>query len=305
MKNAIARNALALLFFISPMPLTAQELPDMSGARPRPAGPPPNATVEEPRAFGHVIGDVLTQRVLLQLDDQPFTPAPLPRAERVGPWLERRTLRVATADDGRRWLIAEFQIVNAPSVLMSTVIPAWELRPASGQKTLRMPAWPISIAPLTPLTAFGEGALEELRPDRAAPLVATAPIKRQLIFYAGACAASFGLWLAWWLWREWRASSTQPFARAMRALRKLDDTSPQAWYALHRAFDETAGEALHSAMLADLFRRAPYLAPQREAIKRFFAQSNERFFGTGRPADQFPVRKLCAELRRLEKRHEA
>src|SRR4051812_4107048 len=223
MKNAIARNALALLFFISPMPLTAQELPDMSGARPRPAGPPPNATVEEPRAFGHVIGDVLTQRVLLQLDDQPFTPAPLPRAERVGPWLERRTLRVATADDGRRWLIAEFQIVNAPSVLMSTVIPAWELRPASGQKTLRMPAWPISIAPLTPLTAFGEGALEELRPDRAAPLVATAPIKHQLTLYAGGGAPSLGLWLAGGVWGPWRASSAQPFSRGLRGLRQLGE----------------------------------------------------------------------------------
>src|SRR3954469_12123801 len=305
MKNTIARNALALLFFISAGLVAAQELPDMSVARPRPAGPPPNATVEQPRAFGHVIGDVLTQRVLLQLDGQPFTPAPLPRAERVGPWLERRTLRMATADDGRRWLIAEFQIVNAPTVLMATVIPAWELRPASGQNALRMPAWPISIAPLTPLTAFGEGALEDLRPDRAAPLVATAPIKRQLTLFAGACVASLGLWLAWWLWLQWRASSTQPFARAMCVLRKLDDASPKAWYALHRAFDETAGEALHSATLADLFRRAPYLAPQREAIKRFFAQSNERFFGKERPANSFPVRKLCAELRRLEKRHEA
>jgi mxaA protein len=211
---------------------------------------------------------------------------------------------MATADDGRRWLIAEFQIVNAPTVLTATVIPAWELLPASGQIPLRMPAWPISIAPLTPLTAFGEGALEELRPDRAAPLVATEPIKRQLIFYAGACAASLGLWLAWWLWRQWRASSTQPFARATRALRKLDDASPQAWYALHRAFDETAGEALQSATLADLFSRAPHFSPQRHAIERFFAQSNERFFGTARLDDPFPVRKLCAQLRRIEKRHE-
>jgi len=305
MNTAIAWIAVALMPFISAGPVAAQELPDMSVARPRPAGLPPNATVEQPRSFGHFIGDVLTQRILLQLDGQPFISAPLPRAERVNRWLERRTLRVATADDGRRWLIAEFQIINAPTVLVSTVIPAWELRPASGQIALRMPAWPISIAPLAPLTAFGEGALEQLRPDRAAALVATAPIKRKLTLYAGACAASLGLWLAWWMWRQWRASSKQPFARATRALRKLDDASPQAWYALHRAFDETAGEALQSATLADLFRRAPHLAPLREAIERFFAQSNERFFGTGRPADRFPVRKLCAELRRIEKRHEA
>jgi mxaA protein len=122
---------------------------------------------------------------------------------------------------------------------------------------------------------------------------------------AGACGVTLALWLAWWLWRQWRAASMRPFARAKRALRRLDDASPQTWYALHRAFDETAGEALHSATLAHLFRRAPHLTPLRDKIERFFAQSNERFFGTGGSADPYPLRKLCAELRRIEKRHEA
>jgi mxaA protein len=305
MKRGLLWSAVALMLIAFAAPLGAQEFPDMTPVKPRPAGPPPNAIVEQPRPFGHVIGDVLTQRVLLQLDGQPFTPGPLPRAERVGTWLERRALKTESTDDGRHWLIAEFQIVNAPEALAATIIPAWELRPASGQNTLRMPAWPISIAPLTPRTVFGDGALAELRPDRPAPPIATEPIERQLTLYGGLCAATIALWLAWWLWRQWRATSSQPFARAQRTLRRLDDSAPQAWLALHRAFDETAGEALQTATLGDLFKRAPQLLPLRDRIEGFFAQSNARFFGTGLPVDPLPVRKLCAELRRIEKRHEA
>ena len=55
------------------------------------AAPAPNAIVEQPRPFGYVVGDVLTQRILLQVEGHGFEPAALPRAERVGVWLERRT----------------------------------------------------------------------------------------------------------------------------------------------------------------------------------------------------------------------
>lgn len=284
-------------------PLGAQELPDLKTDTP--SGPPPNATVEQSRPFGHVIGDVLTQRILLQLDGQPFAPGPLPRPDRVGNWLERRELRIDVAEDGRRWLIAEFQVINAPTALTATTIPAWELAPASGQTALRMPAWPISIAPLIPQAASNEEISQDLRTDRPAPAIATRAIERQLALFAGACLVTVVLWAGWWSWRQWRAASTQPFARAWRAVRRLDDASPQAWYALHRSFDETAGEAVRATTLARLFQRAPYLAPLRDKIERFFAQSNERFFGTGQAIEPFPVRQLCAELRRIEKRHEA
>ena len=50
------------------------------------AAPPPGAVVEQPRAFGYVVGDVMAQRVLLQLNGRAFEPAALPRAERVSAW---------------------------------------------------------------------------------------------------------------------------------------------------------------------------------------------------------------------------
>ena len=283
----------------------AQELPAMTPPESRQApAPPPNAVVEQPRAFGYFVGDVLTQRILLQLEGRAFRPATLPRPGRIGNWLERRTLRIETDGDRRRWLVAELQVVNAPQTLTATAIPAWEVQAAGGSTPLRIGEWPISLSPLTPRDAAGAIDLEDLRPDRAAPRVATEPLRRQIAAWSGACAITLALWLAWWLWRQWRASSRLPFARALRDMRRFEDTAPEAWHALHRAFDRTAGYALQGATLPGLFRQAPHLLPQRAAIERFFLQSNERFFGAGAPADPLPVRRLCADLRRIEKRHE-
>ena len=65
--------------------------------------PPENAIVEQPRAFGYVIGDVLTQRVLLQLHGRSFEPATLAPAQRINAWLKRRPPRIDSSPDGRRW----------------------------------------------------------------------------------------------------------------------------------------------------------------------------------------------------------
>ena len=56
--------------------------------------------------------------------------------------------------------------------------------------------------------------------------------------------------------------------------------------------------------LAILFQKAPQLIPLQTRIESFFEQSSALFFGEGLPANPMSVHKLCAELRRIEKRHE-
>jgi mxaA protein len=259
----------------------------------------PTAVVQQPRAFGHVVGDVVKQRVLLEIEGRDFRPAELPRTERLGVWLERRSARIERDTDGREWLAVSYQIVNAPQSLTTVNLPAWEL-----DGKLRIPEWPLSVGPLTPRDAFERGGLQNLRPDRAAPVVATAPISRQLILWSVALALTLAAWLVWWLHRNWRASTSLPFARALREIRATDDTAPPAWQALHRALDETAGRVVQRESLAALFQHAPHLAPCRARIETFYAESSERFFGAGVVANQVSVRELCRDLRRLEKRHE-
>ncbi len=51
------------------------------------------AVVQQPRPFGYVLGDTLTQRILLQGAGHDFDPAVLPPAQRAGPWFARRSYR--------------------------------------------------------------------------------------------------------------------------------------------------------------------------------------------------------------------
>jgi mxaA protein len=257
------------------------------------------AVVQQPRAFGYVVGDIVTQRVLLEADGRRFEPKELPRTERLGVWLERRPGRIERDASGREWLAVSYQIVNAPQSLTTVNLPAWEL-----DGKVRISEWPLSVGPLTPRDAFESGGLQPLRPDRPAPIIATAPIARQLHMWSVALALTLAAWLVWWLHRNRRASANLPFARALREIRAADDTAPQAWQSLHRAFDETAGRVIQSESLAALFQRAPHLVPRREQIETFYTASRERFFGAGAAAKPISVGELCRDLRRLEKRHE-
>jgi mxaA protein len=275
-----------------------------SAAPPLPQGAP--ARVEQPRAFGHTLGDVLTQRVLLAIDGKPVELTQPPAPGRVGVWLERRPTRIERDADGLRWLVIEHQLINAPQALTALTLPALDL-PSSGG-LLGVAAWPFSAAPLTPRNAFARGALDALQPDRAAPAVDTTSIRRQIALWGGLCVATLLAWCGWLAWRSWRAGRSQPFARALRELNGLrgrSDDAPEAWQALHRAFDRTAGRSLQSASLARLFERAPQYAPLRDDIERFYAQSAALFFGDGQPADTLPLRSFARRLRSIEKRHEA
>ncbi len=262
------------------------------------AYPAATAVVEQPRPFGYVVGDVVTQRVLLEIGGHGFMPAALPKAERVNLWLERRPARIESRPDGHRWLALDYQVINAPQSLTTVNLPAFELQGAPDDATLKIAAWPVSVNALT----FG-GSIE-LRPDRPAPAIATAPIRRQIAIWSSAFVVVFAAWLGWLAWRNWRAVAARPFARALREMRHLDSTAPEAWRALHRAFDQTAGRVVQTATLPALFERVPQLQSLRPEIEQFFAQSGELFFGGGLPADRISARALCAQLRRIEKRIE-
>lgn len=159
------------------------------------------ATIEQPRSFGHVLGDVLTQRVLLEHAGRPLQPGALPAATRVDLWLERRPPRIETDAQGRRWLAIDYQLINAPRALSAIALPALSLATASGP-TLALPAWPVSIAPLTPPEVFGQGDLQPLRPDRAVAALPTDAIERQLRLSLAALLGVLLAWLAWWAWRN-------------------------------------------------------------------------------------------------------
>ena len=269
--------------------------------------PTTRATVEQPRPTGYFVGDVLTQRVLLQDHGQLLTPSSLPATGRVNAWFERRQSTIVTDPALRRWLVIQYQILNAPKAVTVAMLPAWQLAAKSGDvaETLEVPATSINVAPLSPPGSPEQVGTRDLRPDHTPPPIETAPIRLAIATSATGMALTLLAWLGWIIWRNRRAAATQPFARALRELQALDDREPRAWQILHRAFDRTAGRVIQRATLPTLFERAPQLAPARPQIEEFFTQSNLLFFGSPSipKANSLP-RTLCAELRRIERSHE-
>jgi len=265
------------------------------------AAQPPAAVVEQPRPFGYVVGDLVTQRVLLTTSEHDFDPSVLLPIQRVNIWFERRAPRVEATADGRRWLIVNYQLINAPQTLTTITLPAWDVPGKAGGTQLRIPATSISVGPL--ISSSPSATAVELRPDREVSLINTAPVRAQLIAWSIALGLTLAAWLAWLRWRNWRDSLDQPFARALHELRRIDDSAPEAWQALHRAFDQTAGRVLQTETLPSLFERAPHLQQRRADIERFFSQSSERFFGAGLQSNLVSVRALCRDLRQIERRH--
>jgi mxaA protein len=268
---------------------------------PTPAAPA--ATVEQPRSFGHVLGDVLTQRVLLSHAGRPVDAGALPAADRVGLYLERRTPRVEEDALGRRWLAIDYQVVNAPRALTAAALPALSITTSAGP--LQVVAWPVSIGPLTPPATFDQGALQPLRPDRPVLPVPTEGLERQLKLSLTALAVVLLGWAAWWAARNAREARRLPFARAWQQLRQADPASTEAWRALHRALDATAGRVVHGRTLPRLLADAPHLQPLAPQLEAFFRHSEQRFFaseaGTA-PAD-LSLRALGLALREAERRH--
>jgi mxaA protein len=265
------------------------------------------AVVQQPRPFGYVLGDTLSQRILLQSAGRDFDPATLPPVERAGLWFARRASRIERSEDRHRWLVVDYQLINAPQTLMTVNLPTVTLKPKTGSEPLTVPEWPVSIGPLTPRAAFAKGGLQELRPDHPAPTLPTGGLRTRLEIWSGLFALTVLSWIAWWLVRSFRAAARQPFAQALREIRRIDDDSRGAWVALHRAFDKTARRTLQLSTLPALFKQAPHFEVQREAIERFYSDSYSRFYGVtsanAAPGTSFP-RTLCATLRRIEKRHE-
>jgi mxaA protein len=258
---------------------------------------PAAPVVEQPRRFGHFLGDVLTQRLLL---DTPAVQPQLPAADRVGSWFERRASRIETDADGRRWLTIEYQVINSPDVLSEVALPGLTVALPSGT-ALRIPEWRISLGPLTPTVAGAAGDLRALRPDRTPPLVRTLDMRKRLYAWIGAWTASLGLWALWLVWRNRRDAEVQPFARALQQLERLGPDDDSAWVIMHHAVNETAGRVVQSGSLPALLQARAHLAPMRPDLENFYRQSGERFFALSPSSAQLSLIALCRKLRRIEK----
>ncbi len=265
------------------------------------------AAPEQPlRDFGYFIGDVLTQRVPLQRAGENLELAEAPPNGRTGRWLRRLASASQRDEAGRNWLLLEYQIINSPREPVTVALPELHLRVVDGEPLAVAPV-PISISPLTPAAGAGGGDMPGIRPDRPPVPPDTAVAARRLQLGGLALGITLAAWLGWWLWRLYARAERAPFAAALQRLRALEadrlDENPEAWLALHRAFNATAGRSVTGSDIGVLMRQAPWLASQRTRIDEFFDNSALRFFAQDPRPAAFALRELARDLYRAEKRH--
>jgi mxaA protein len=265
---------------------------------------PPAIHVDEPRAFGHFIGDLLTRHLDVTIP-QPYalTADRLPKIARVSTWMELDavTVRAVPSAHATRYLIdLEYQIVDSPTQLEVAALPAVGLRFAGGGRSFErdIGTWPIVIAPLAP-GALRTG-LETLRPARVPSLIdATASKVRLLLFGAGS-AVLFAYLALVRLALPRLEGRRGPFATAHRTVRMLAASPASvarqqaALRAVHRAFDATAGFRVFGERLEEFLAAHPEFRGLRAPASNFFAVSRAAFFATGGVDASAPLDGLLA-----------
>lgn len=270
-----------------------------------------DARAEEPRAFGYTVGDTVSRRIALQvpagleLDENS-----LPRAGTRGRALELRRVVLHRSFFGRpEALQLDYQVFLAPPEVRVLEMPPIELRfdGSPRPQTLRVDAWPVTVAPLVPLEAPARDGLGELRPDREPPRVDTGTARMRLGVEVGAMLLLFGYLAHVYLVLPWSAQRRRPFGRAWKQLSALPaqpDAAQRraAFERVHAALNETAGAVLFEPGLDGFVASRPRFTPLRDDLARFFAASRSEFFaGRSDAADAGWLMAFCRRCRDAER----
>jgi len=261
----------------------------------------------EPRPFGYTVGDVLERRLLVDPNrDGTLDPAGLPRPGRTGRWFQLSA--VTPLPDGAR---LTYQIVNMPPQADQENLPSLRVRVIGPDGRPRdADIGPFTVA-MAPVARFGSDDVidaDAVRPDRDPQPIDTTRRRERVFLYAAALTALAAIQIAPALARRlgWRRAG--PFARALRALRRLprseEDVAARnnALRRLHEALDEAAGRTLALDNLELLFLAHPGLAPARASLEALLAQSRASFFGEAPPPPRAHLVSVAAQLADLERR---
>lgn len=268
------------------------------------------------RAFGHVIGDVARVEDVIAVPPgfsvaSESWPAPGP----VNAWLRLLSIQVerlaGPGPDSHFRLTRRYQFTASADQVKLLDLPAVELRllgPRTGGdegkakgdgdadgpraaepllRLLRLDARPVTVSPLTGRASiarrgFGDWQADRLLPDPGPRLARLDHwLTIALVTLAAALAAVVLLRR-----RPGAAGPLAPFRRVARDLARLDRQArfgpvdvEAAYRAMHRGFDQIAGQTVLASDLDTLARQHRAIADRRGAIAAFYARSGAHFFG--------------------------
>jgi mxaA protein len=281
----------------------------VAGAADKPADPDAVVVrVEEPRAFGHQVGDILVRRIELDVPRRlKLDESSLPAPGRVGQSFELRAVEHSQRPGwhGRHHVLLLryqlFRAVNQPRVLD---LPAFALRFIGEPRNeeWRIDYAPVGVAPIAPPEPVPRQGLGALRPDVAPISIDTRGERLRLAVY-GLVAVGMLAYLSYvvWGWGWWQRRQ-RPFSQALRRVQALpgrgdDESVREAWRAVHAAVDASAGRVMDADGIDRLVALAPAYAPLTDELRWFFGRSQAVFFA-GAASGREDIDRLVALCRR-------
>jgi mxaA protein len=267
---------------------------------------------QDDHAATHTMGDLIVRDVVVASNGAQPDPASLPAPGALNEWAEIRKVETdstgpstpLTASEQTRVRVT-YQVFYGVRGPETAELPPLRLRfeGAGGSQDVEAPALPVSFMPLIPPGIPDEKVtIRATRPAEPRPF---SPYGQWLGFGLG-LGGGAGVYLLWLRGLLPMLSGPLPFRRASRELEHLaNQPAPgrAACLILHRALNETAGEAVFGNGLEAFLDRHPEFAGLRGTLDEFFALSRRLFFAEGSDGEAYSLcLKLARQARRLERR---
>lgn len=267
-------------------------------------------SVQTPKPFGYVIGDLIEQRIQIELRrGVTLLYTSLPSKGPINRWLNLADINIDTSQTqiGRRYDIKlRYQLFYAPLEVKMLTLPSFDLRLKQGVIVTRktVPAWNFTMSPLRELAVRKQDGETYIRPPALAPLIDTGPPFLKRLVWVLVWTISSALLAYWHGWLPF-IGTRKIFSEAGRRLAHLDDNQLEAvLQTMHRAFNELNQGILFKHQLASFFRQHGRYRALRNELEWFFDYSNRYYFAQQQRSDPEAVKKikaLCRACRHLER----
>ena len=268
-----------------------------------------------PRPFGYVVGDTLSQEILLRVrPGLSLDTKKLPKPGRLSAWIELRNVDVieSTSTLHNTYRVKfDYQLPNSPGEIRVIELPAQHFVFLDGNKTIEEKSveWPITISPITPAEVLARDGLEAMRPNVAPQGIDIKPVQKRICFYSLALIALLAYWAHRYFGIPFLTKRRRPFTRTYPHLNRLAKTAAPNGYSsaieqLHQALNETAGKSLFADNVEPFLTSRNVPAKLADMTTQFFHLSREEFFGAGVPESQRSftwVLEFCRAWRDIER----
>lgn len=224
------------------------------------------------RDSGYTMGDYINMHVEISKDNQiSIDPESLPLIGRVNPWLDLQDLHVKS-EKGKTTLDFTWQIFATVEIAQSLKTPQIRLKNSDNPNQLiTIPAQSFYYSPVLPYPIGEVKRHQNISPpafDLHTPLT-----------LMGLCliiATILSLLLLWVKdlipWLPYQPGPMTTLARQLKAASN-DHLQHDQLQTIHHALNNVAKQSLYPITLDNLFKAAPYLENERDAIHAFFNAS--------------------------------